>query len=76
MMPVDIFINGTSPLPNAGPRQGKRRTQSAEHLTSSPYKDNLREKNIIKRVEIENAHATFACSRTSQYGGLLTIKVG
>jgi hypothetical protein len=46
MMPVNMFIHGTSPLPKAAPRLGKRRTQFAEHLTSSPYKDF--EKNTIK----------------------------
>ena len=34
------------PLPKAGPRAGKRRTQSSELLTSSPYKDLLRSKQI------------------------------
>ena len=48
MMPVNVFIHGISPLPKAGPRLGKQRTQSAKHLTSSPYKDNLREKHHKK----------------------------
>ena len=34
------------PLPKAGPRAGKRRTLSSESLTSSPYKDLLRSKQI------------------------------
>jgi len=36
MTPVNVFIHGISPLPKAGPRLGKRRTQSTEHLTSAP----------------------------------------
>ena len=48
MKPVNVFIQGISPLPKAAPRLGKRRTQSAEHLTSSPYKDSLREKHHKK----------------------------
>ena len=34
------------PLNKAGPRAGKRRTQSLERLTSSPYKGLLRSKQI------------------------------
>ena len=34
------------PLPKAGPRAGKRRTQSSELLASSTYKDLLRSKQI------------------------------
>ncbi|KAK2178556.1 hypothetical protein NP493_535g00008 [Ridgeia piscesae] len=48
MMPVNMFIHGISPLPKAGPQLGKRCIQSAEHLTSSPYEDNLREKHHKK----------------------------
>ena len=35
------IISDMSPLPKAGPRVGKRRTQSVELLTSSPYKKML-----------------------------------
>ena len=53
MTTINTFIHGISPLPKAGPRLGKRRSQSAEHLTSSPYKDNLREKHQQLNEKLE-----------------------
>ena len=53
MTTINTFIHGISPLPKAGPRLGKRRSQSAEHLTSSPYKGNLREKHQQLNEKLE-----------------------
>ncbi|KAI0209721.1 hypothetical protein LSAT2_005612 [Lamellibrachia satsuma] len=50
---INTFVHGISPLPKAGPRLGKRRSHSAEHLTSSPYKDNLREKHQQLNEKLE-----------------------
>ena len=61
MTPVNVFIHGISPLPKAGPRLGKRCTQSAEHLTSSPYKDNLQEKHHNKCAN-KNSASNLCCS--------------
>ena len=43
---LKAYVLSVFPLPKAGPRAGKRRTQSSELLTSSPYKDLLRSKQI------------------------------
>ena len=43
---LKAYVLSLFPLPKAAPRAGKRRTQSPELLTSSPYNDLLRSKQI------------------------------
>ena len=43
---LKAYVLSLFPLPKAGPRAGKRRTLSSELLTSSPYNDLLRSKQI------------------------------
>ena len=46
MTSLKAYVLSVFLLPKAGPRAGKRRTPSSELLTSSPYKDLLRSKQI------------------------------
>ena len=46
MTSIEAYVLSVFLLPKAGPRAGKRRTPSSELLTSSPYKDLLRSKQI------------------------------
>lgn len=66
MTPINTFIHGISPLPKAGPRLGKRRSQSAEHLTSSPYKDNLREKHQQLNEKLERQANKQTCKKSNK----------
>ena len=43
---IKAYVLSVFPLPKAGPRAGKRRTQSPELLSPSPYKGLLRSKQI------------------------------